>query len=43
MEAEQWYCRVVRGDAIVTEDLGPFESRVLALRRALNEYLELDQ
>jgi hypothetical protein len=29
--------------SVVTEDLGPFESKALALQRALYEYLETNQ
>ena len=43
MEDEQWYCHVVRDDTIVTDNLGPFESKALALQRALKEYLESNQ
>ena len=43
MEDEQWYFHVVRDDTIVTEDLGPFESKAWALQRALHEYLESNQ
>jgi hypothetical protein len=42
-EDEQWDCHVVRDDVIVTAEMGPFESKALALQWALNEYLGSNQ
>jgi hypothetical protein len=43
LEDGLWYCHVVRDDAIVTDDLGPFKSKTLALKAAIEEYLESDK
>ena len=43
IEDLKWYCHVIRDDEIVTADMGPFESKALALQRWLNEYLETNQ
>ena len=40
LEDGLWYYQIVRNDSIVTKDTGPFESKALALHRALNEYLK---
>jgi hypothetical protein len=35
----KWYFHVVRDSEIVTASLGPFDSKVQALHRAIHEYL----
>jgi hypothetical protein len=39
-EDDKWYYQIIRDDQIVTDNMGPFESKALAGHRALNEYLK---